>query len=116
MNAYASIENDIPEYLPWRCCMCPNDRAGNDICRPPKGWDPVKYAIKPCRFVKSYIDERGRIYKVIPGKNEMFKIKYQKPGESRWIGVKSLEWRDSFDEAQGNLNLLAEKKKWKETS
>lgn len=106
----------MPEYLKMRCCMCPNIGEQNDIC-------PALYHKKektPCRFVKTYIDNRGWIYFVRSGLGENnYKGFYAKNIEDyrachRQHGMRSLEWRKTFDEAQGDLNVYAEKKGWKE--
>ncbi len=101
----------MQEYRKYRCCMCPNIR------QPEKTQCPtglLKGKVTNCRFIKTYIDERGWIYKVMPGLGESnFKGRYQKPGKSGWKCMKNLKWSKSFDEAQSDLNALAEKKNWK---
>jgi hypothetical protein len=45
-----------------------------------------------------------------------YKARYQKPeknGSAGWKGVAAVPWRKSFDEAQADLNALAEKKGWR---
>lgn len=75
------------EYRKFRCCMCPNtENPQSDKC--PTG--PSKPEVTPCRFVKKYTDKRG------------------------WKCMKNLDWKKSFDEAQSDLNVMAEKKGWKE--
>ena len=103
----------MPEYRESRCCMCPNvDNRQSTEC-PPK---PMNPEITPCRFVKTYIDKRGWRYKVMGGLGESnFKGRYQKPGKKYgWKGIARLPWRKSFDEAQSDLNILAETKGWNE--
>lgn len=101
----------MPEYLKFRCCMCPNTNKQTDKC-PPKPFNPK---ITECRFVKTYIDSRGWRYKVMQGLGDSnFKARYNKPGKSGWKGMVSMEWRKSFDEAQSDLNVMAKKKGWKE--
>jgi hypothetical protein len=92
--------------------MCPNiNNPQNTEC--PTG--PIKPEVTPCRFVKTYIDQRGWLYQVMPGLGENnYKARYKKPGKSGWKCMANLEWRKSFDEAQSDLNALAEKKGWKE--
>ena len=67
---------------------------------------------------KKYIDGRGWKYKVMPGiGGDTFKARYQKAekqGSEGWYGLRSLPWRDTFDEAQGDLDRLAQEKGWKE--
>lgn len=100
----------MPEYLEFRCCMCPNqaDKPENPMC--PTG--------RPCRFVKTYVDERGWKYRVMPGLGEgNYKARYQKPdkqGDFGWKCVRILPWRNSFDEAQSDLNIYAKQKRWRE--
>jgi hypothetical protein len=73
----------------------------------------------PCRFVKSYIDKRGWKYKVIVGLGTppVYKARYQrsdKHGDVGWKGCAALPWRDTFDEAQSDLNTYAKLKGWEE--
>lgn len=100
------------EYRKFRCCMCPNtENPQSDKC--PTG--PSKPEVTPCRFVKKYTDQRGWKYKVMSGLGESnYKARYQKPGKSGWKCMKNLDWKKSFDEAQSDLNVMAEKKGWKE--
>ena len=67
---------------------------------------------------KKYIDGRGWKYKVMSGLGEdNYKARYQKPektGSYGWKCVTSVPWRHTFDEAQADLNRLAEKKGWQE--
>jgi len=105
----------MPEYLESRCCLCPNVRKDeeSDICPGIPGTshpDP-----SPCRFVKTYVDERGWKYRVMPGIGiNTYKARYQKPGKPGWHGVAKLPWRESFDVAQADLNQLAKEKQWDE--
>jgi hypothetical protein len=104
------------EIMEFRCCMCPNTKEpDNRICPP----SPFGKGETPCRFVKKYIDSRGWKYKVMPGIGESnYKARYQIPeksGNVGWKGVQSLPRRKSFDEAQADLNLWAEKKGFQET-
>lgn len=105
-----------PEYRERRCCMCPNIQRAEKICPGIPGTlhtDP-----SPCRFVKSYIDNRGWKYKVMGGiGTDSFKARYQKPektGTAGWKGLASVPWRDNFDDAQTDLNNLAQQKGWAE--
>ena len=67
---------------------------------------------------KNYIDSRGWKYQVMPGLGDnTFKARYQRPekhGDAGWKGLASVPWRNSREEAQADLNRLAEKKGWKE--
>ena len=105
-----------PEYLPFRCCMCLNTNQNTNICLGIPG-TPHPHTSQ-CRFVKCYVDERGWKYKVMSGIGEnRFKARYQKPdktGDYGWKGLATVPWRDTFDEAQTDLNMLAEKKGWNE--
>ena len=105
----------MPEYLKFRCCMCPNmNTPYNTVC-PPKPFDPQE---TPCRFVKMYIDKRGWKYKVMGGLSiNSFKVRYQDDkhtGGTGWKCVKTLPWRETFDEAQADLKAYAKKKGMKE--
>lgn len=107
-----SKDMNQPEYREFRCCMCPNiNKPQGTKC--PAG--PMKSEVTTCRFVKTYIDQRGWLYRVMGGLGESnYKARYQKPGKSGWKCVVNLEWRKSFDEAQSDLNAMAKKKGWKE--
>lgn len=67
---------------------------------------------------KKYIDNRGWKYQVIGGLGEnTFKARYQRPekhGDVGWKGLAAVPWRGSREEAQADLDQLAEKKGWKE--
>ncbi len=67
---------------------------------------------------KKYIDNRGWKYQVMPGLGEnCFKARYQRPekhGDSGWKGLTAVPWRGSREEAQTDLDQLAEKKGWTE--
>lgn len=100
-----------PEYLEFRCCMCPNIEESLENC--PSG--PFKEEVTPCRFVKTYIDSRGWKYKVMSGIGEnAYKGRYQKPGMTSWKCMNNLEWRETFDKAQSDLNSMAKLKGWEE--
>ena len=107
------------EYLKSRCCMCPNsesDKQSLSIC--PGIIGTLHEQETPCRFVKIYQDNRGWIYSVHSGiGGDTFKTFYLKPGKSGGgHGCSSVDWQNSFDEAQADLNSLAESKKWKEVA
>ena len=67
---------------------------------------------------KKYIDSRGWKYQVMPGLGEnTFKARHQRPekqGDVGWKGVAAVPWRGSREEAQTDLDQLAEKKGWAE--
>lgn len=105
-----------PEYLEMRCCMCPNHEKNTQECPGIPGTLHTKPS--PCRFVKAYIDNRGWKYKVMAGLGDnTFKARYQKPeknGSIGWKGLHAVPWRNSFDEAQADLNAYAKQKGWAE--
>lgn len=108
----------MPEYLKMRCCMCPNIDEDIRVC------PGVKYTPHPepseCRFVKVYIDNRGWIYFVRSGIGpDRFKGFYTKSIEDYKSGIhqhgmRAVQWQNTFDKAQSDLNIYAEKKGWKE--
>ncbi|MBR4695483.1 MAG: hypothetical protein IKO94_05320, partial [Selenomonadaceae bacterium] len=63
-----------------------------------------------------YKDSRGWLYKVMPGLGEgCFKARYHKPERAKDTGGKcmaSMPWRETFEDAQKDLDELAAKKKW----
>lgn len=67
---------------------------------------------------KKYIDNRGWKYQVMSGIGpDAFKARYQKPdkyGPDGWKGLAAVPWRNTAEEAQADLDQLAEKKGWKE--
>ena len=67
---------------------------------------------------KKYIDSRGWKYQVMSGLGQdTFKARYQRPekhGDVGWKGLASVPWRKTFEEAQADLNRLAQEKGWKE--
>ena len=108
----------MPEYLNFRCCMCPNNNKINSICPGIKGTSHPHPS--ECRFVKMYTDDRRWIYFVRSGiGSDQYKGFYAKNKEDyrdgiRQHGMRTLKWMDTFDEAQSVLNTYAEKKGWKE--
>jgi len=92
--------------------MCPNISNPNNKKCPPS---PFNSNITECRFVKTYIDNRNWLYKVMPGIGmNSFKARYKKPNINAWKCMHNLLWRESFDEAQSDLNAMAKMKKWSE--
>ena len=67
---------------------------------------------------RKYIDRRGWKYKVMGGiGGDTFKARYQMPDWDKrkgWKGVRSLPWRPSFDEAQIDLDRMAQERGWKD--
>lgn len=103
----------LSEYMKYRCCMCPNMGNPSTTC------PGIPHTPHPdpseCRYVKTYEDERGWKYFVRSGiGKDCFKAFYRKPGCKKEVGYKNLAWRNGFDKAQADLNMLAEKKGWKE--
>ena len=99
-----------------RCCLCPNAQNNSQLCPGiPETPHPEE---SKCRFVRKYIDRRGWKYKVMSGIGEnTFKARYQKPeknGETGWKGLACVPWRSTFDEAQADLNRVAQEKGWNE--
>lgn len=65
---------------------------------------------------KMYTDKRGWMYRVMSGIGEnAFKARYIKPDITGWKCVKTLPWRETFAEAQRDLDELAELKGWEES-
>lgn len=102
-----------PEYLDFRCCMCPN-RGGPDPYTCP-AIPPMHPEASPCRFVKQYIDEHGYQYRVIHIGGVIYRVIYRMSDKSPWKVYRNIPWRDSFDETQHDLNQLAKQKGWMET-
>ena len=64
-----------------------------------------------------YIDARGWKYQVMSGISaNSFKARYQKPDKddpvSGWKGVAAVPWRETFAEAQADLDRLAKERGW----
>lgn len=61
-----------------------------------------------------YIDDRGWLYKVMPGLgSNTYKGRYQKPGKAGWKCMTNLPWQSDFETAQADLDAMAEKKGWR---
>gem|GEM_PF-2408987 len=99
-------QNDKIIIRDFRCCICPaEDGKKVDICE--------------CNFLNQYQDTRGWTYFVRAGLGlDTFKTFYRKPdsvnkppgiGEH---GYRNTPWRERFDQAQEDLNKLAQKKGW----
>lgn len=69
---------------------------------------------------KKYVDSRGCKYQVMGGISEnTYKARYQKAeheGPVNWKCMRTLPWRSTREEAQADLDRLAEKKGWEEWS
>lgn len=68
--------------------------------------------------VKTYVDGRGWKYKVMGGISEnTFKARYQRPekhGDTGWKCLASVPWRNTFEEAQEDLDRHAKARGWRE--
>lgn len=111
------IESDIPEYLEFRCCMCPNvSNPQNTVC--PAG-GPQKKPETPCRFVVTYTDEYGYTVSIVRGLTDSGKADWftgrRKTKNTSQHRIKShrLPARESFDYAQADLNAYAKAKGWR---
>lgn len=103
----------MPEYLEHRCCMCPNHGLKEITCPGLAGTPHTMPS--PCRFVKEFVDDRGWRHKVMEGLGESnYKARFLKPGKAGWHCMRQLEWRNSFDAAQSDLNAYAKAKGWEE--
>jgi hypothetical protein len=109
----------MPEYLKFRCCMCPNLENDTTIC------SGIAHTPHPdpddCRFVKSYINKDGWTYSVkriiqTIGSAPVYIAYYHKPEEDKdkWHIVGLLKHRTAFDKAQAELKVFAEKNKMEE--
>lgn len=60
-----------------------------------------------------YRDSDGNTYKVLAGiGGGVFKARKNKPGSSSWKGMRQLEWRESFVDAQADLDEHAKSEGW----
>lgn len=95
----------------YRCCMCPQLNSDSHVC--PTG--PGKTEESVCDFVVTWTDARGWKYRVMGDLAGTFKGRYQDnkhSGDFGWKGMRQMERRETFDEAQADLNLYAKKKGW----
>lgn len=61
----------------------------------------------------AYRDVEGNTYRVMPGIGlRTYKARKNKPGSPSWKGVRQLEWRGAFEEAQSDLDALAQRNGW----
>ena len=69
---------------------------------------------------RTYQDSRGWRYRVMGGITaNSFKARYQKPehqGSTGWKGLAAVPWRETREEAQADLDALAERKGWQEVA
>lgn len=99
------------EVRDFRCCMCPQLDMNKQIC--PIG--PGKSNETKCDFVVVWIDKRGWKYKVMGDLAGTFKGRYQDDkhtGSLCWHGMRQMERRERFDQAQEDLNRYAKVKGW----
>ncbi len=85
------------------CCLCPaeSENFQKDVC-------------KDCGFVSIYKDVRGWVYFVRAGMGlKNFKTFYVKPNNKKQKGCTIFEWKDTFSEAQIELNKVAKERNWK---
>ena len=71
---------------------------------------------KICDFVITWIDKRGWKYKVMSDLAGTFKGRYQDDkhlGDICWHGMRQMERRECFEQAQEDLNCYAKSKGWK---
>lgn len=101
-----------PEYLKFRCCMCPNTKRPELTICPgiPGSLHPEE---SRCRFVKGYRDKRGWEYQVMVGLNLDYRPHYLKPG-GEWREMANLPSCLWFDQAQSDLNRHAAARGWDE--
>lgn len=105
----------MPEYLKSRCCMCRQETDFSRICPGIPGTPHPNPT--PCRFVKVYQDKRGWKYYVRSGiGRNTYKTFYYAPQQSGAHGWRRVPWRNSFDEAQIDLNIEAKKRGWEEVT
>ena len=97
-----------PEYLKFRCCMCPNGNSSNNIQCP---------AGHSCRFVKSYYCEGGTgVARIYPESKDSAIIQAHNIKNGRIIDLFVLYKYNGghFDELQTHLNTIAQREKWQE--
>lgn len=103
----------MPEYLEFRCCMCPNIGKLDPVC---PGIDGTLHPEpSPCRFVKQYKDDLGWEYFIryrLGG--DGLKTFRHIPGAAIPRSARALPWRDNPDAAQADLNAYAKMKGWSE--
>jgi hypothetical protein len=92
--------------------MCPNINTPESTACPPFRSKPET----PCRFVKAYVDERGRPHKVVrAGMSKFMPMRRSAAFAWRWIPMPlNFETRTVFDRAQADLNRYAKEQGWAE--
>jgi hypothetical protein len=93
--------------------MCPNaDAPHRKIC-PPGGPQNKKETL--CRFVKGFVDENGAsvfVSWVNTSSNQWFSVRQHEGKGTHRVKTKFLPIRETFDEAQRDLNKYAKAKGW----
>lgn len=90
----------------YPCCLCPAKH---------ENFKQIPQECKKCDFKVEYVDKRGWIYFVRAGIGlNTYKIFYKKPNKTGAHSYKATDWKDTFTEAQIQLNQLAKEKGWKE--
>ncbi len=87
----------------YPCCMCPAVYANFEarVCT-------------NCGFIREFFDDRGRRYYVRAGIGRgTYKTFVRGPGGKEYC-CGALLWRNSFSEAQTDLNKLGWRKGWRE--
>jgi len=110
MNA----DRDRPEYLTFRCCMCPNHGEKIDIC--PGIPHTLHPEASPCRFVKRYVDEYGvefTVFRKLGGR--AFRTHCIPPEDKTTVyEFGEINAAYTFDDAQAALNAYAKAHGWEE--
>lgn len=84
------------------CCMCPSLASNFKLER-----------CANCDYAVTYEDKRGYTYFVRSGIGGVFKAFYTKPGTKKQKSCAVFkEWRNSFTEAQADLNRVAKERGW----
>jgi hypothetical protein len=98
----------------FRCCMCPNINTPQHKICPPGG--PCDKPETLCKFVKAFRDENGATVFVSDGialdDKTWFTVRQLQGKGSHRIKTKFLPIRETFDEAQSDLNKYAKQKGW----
>lgn len=87
----------------YPCCMCPAEKIAF-----------VEGRCDNCNFAVTFEDKRGYRYFVRKGIADTgFKTFYTVPGKAKQRSCQTIkEWRDTFVEAQMDLNKVAKERCW----
>lgn len=88
-----------------KCCMCPADHK--------------TFAGKcdNCNFAVTFEDDRGYRYFVRRGLGDVYKTFYTVPGKAKQRSCQVFkEWRETFTQAQEDLNRVANERGWTATT